>query len=61
MWSVNHKIGVLEMIDIVDANSNVATLVIELTCNHQWNSELVTLITNRYTNVYHVEIYDHNS
>jgi len=61
MDSIDSKIGVIDMIDIVDANSNVTKLDIEVSSSyHEWNSEIVTLITNRYTNVYCIYVGDRN-
>ena len=53
MASVGRKIDVLRMINTFDANANVARVQIELDSGvNESNSQIVRLITNRYTNVY---------
>ena len=51
---------VLRIIDTLNANSNVGRVQIRLNSNHKWNSEIIILITNRYNNVYDIEVWDSN-
>jgi len=60
MLSIDNKMGVLGIIDTLNANSNVTKLLINLSSNHKWNSEIRTIIMNRYTNVYHIYVVDIN-
>ena len=53
--------NVLQIIDTINANTNVGRLRIRLDSScHKWNDELVTLIINRYTNLYTIELDDWN-
>ena len=52
---------VLRMIDTVDANSNVGTVYIIVNSDSRWNSEIVTSIINRYTNVYEIVVDNHDN
>jgi len=58
MDSIDSKMGVLRMIDTFNANTNVGIVEIEVSSDHEWNSEIVRLIINRYTNVYCIYIED---
>ena len=58
---MDSKVGVLRMINTVNTDTNIGRVDIGLTRYNQWNSEIVTLITNRYNNVYHVEVSDWNN
>ena len=60
MYSIDSKIGVLRMINTVDANSKVGEIVIGLTSSNKWNSKIVKLITSMYINVYTVLVWDGN-
>ena len=48
------------MIDTLNTNRKVTILGIILISNNKWNSEIVRLIINRYTNVYTIHIYNNN-
>jgi len=61
MYSIDSKMGVVEMIDTLNANSNVGRVWIKLDSSNKWNSEIVRLIINRYTNVYCIIISDYNN
>jgi len=50
---------VIEIIDILNANSKVAKIEIELS-RDKWNSEMVKLMINRYTNVHNIIVVDCN-
>ena len=58
MFSIDAKMSVIEMINRVNANSNVGTVNIKLHSSNEWNSEIVRLIANRYTNVYAIYVND---
>ena len=58
MFSIDAKMSVIEMINRVNANSNVGTVYIGLHSSNEWNSEIVRLIANRYTNVYAIYVND---
>jgi len=53
--------GVIEMIDTLDANSNIVAVWIRLDSDNKWDSEIVVLIINKYSNMYDIEIWDFNS
>jgi len=48
------------MINTLNANRNVGRIWIGFDSYHQWNSQIVRLMINRYTNVYFVEVDDVN-
>ena len=54
LYSISSKMSVLRMIDALDANSKVGMVQIGLNSNNEWNSEIVRLIINRYTNVHSI-------
>jgi len=51
---------VLRIIDTLNANKNVVGVWVRLHSYNEWNIEIVTLIINRYTNVYSIYIWDWN-
>jgi len=52
--------GMLRMIDTVNTNSKVRIVYIELNSSNRWNSEIVGLMIDRYTNVYAIYVDDLN-
>jgi len=52
--------GVLRMINTLNANKNIGIVLIRLDSNHKWNSEILTLIKNRYTNMHSIHLRDYN-
>jgi len=60
MWSIDSKIDVIEMINTLNANRNVGRINITFNVSNKWNSEILILIANRYTNVYSIGISDSN-
>ena len=52
---------VLRMIEIANANSNVAEVQIRIDSRHQYNDEIVIAIMNRYSSVYKIRIVDWNN
>ena len=60
MQSIDSKIEVLRIIDTLNANKNVVGVWVRLHSYNEWNIEIVTLIINRYTNVYSIYIWDWN-
>ena len=50
----------LRMIDTVNTNSKVRIVYIELNSSNRWNSEIVGLMIDRYTNVYAIYVDDLN-
>ena len=48
------------MIDTLNANKNVGYVWIRICSSSKWNSEIVAIIANSYTNVYHIRICDYN-
>ena len=49
------------MIDTLNANTNVGTVYIRLNSSNKWNSEIVRLMINRFTNVYDIYVSDWNN
>jgi len=60
MYSVDSKMGVIEMIDRLNANSKVGIVRIGHYSDSQWNNEVVTLITNRYTNMHTIGVHNYD-
>ena len=60
MFSIDNKMSVLRMIDTLNANKNVGYVWIRICSSSKWNSEIVAIIANSYTNVYHIRICDYN-
>jgi len=59
--STDHKMEVLEMIDRVNANSNVGEVRISIDSKYmKWNSEILIMMMNRYRNVYHIDLNQRN-
>jgi len=48
------------MINTLNANRNVRIVWIRLSSDHKWNSEILRMIANRYTNVYVIYVADDN-
>jgi len=48
------------MINTLNTDSNVGIVWIRLSSHHKWNSEIVKMIMNRYTNVYYIYVLDKN-
>ena len=61
MLSINRKMDVLRMIDTLNVNTNVGIVLITLDSSNKWNNEILTLIINRYTNVYYIYVVDYNN
>jgi len=61
MRSIDSKMGLLRIINMLNANSNVGTVSIELYNSNKWNSEIITMIANRYTNSYYIHVVDWNN
>jgi len=61
MRSIDSKMDVLRMIDILDANSKVGEVSIGLRSDIKWNSEILRMIIDRYTNVYTIYVRDDNT
>ena len=49
------------MIETLNANSNVGVVKIILYSDSKWNSEILTMILDRYTNVYFIYFIDYNN
>jgi len=49
------------MIERLNSNANVGVVVIELSSDNKWNNEILTIIANKYSNVYHIEVHDYNN
>ena len=60
MYSVDSKMDMLRIIDILNANSKVGEVFIQLSNKNKLNSEILTSITNRCTNVHTIDLYNHN-
>jgi len=60
LHSIDDKMNVLRMIDRVNANSKVGIVRIRLDSDYKWNSEILTLIANKYTNIYAISVWDYN-
>ena len=48
------------MINTLNANSNVGIVRIILNSSNKWNSEIVRLMIDRFTNVYYIYVHDIN-
>ena len=46
------------MINTLNANSNVGEVYIGLSSDKEWNDEVITIMMNRYSNIYDISIYD---
>ena len=53
--------GVLRMIDTLDANRNVERIGITLHSNNKLNDEILTTMMNKYTKVYCIYVDDCNN
>ena len=53
--------GVLEMIDILDANRNLGRVWITLHSDNKFNDKILTTMMNKYTNVYDIYVFDLNN
>ena len=60
LQSIDSKMNVLRMIDRLNANSKVGIVRIRLDSDYKWNSEILTLIANKYTNIYAISVWDYN-
>ena len=60
LCSISSKMEVLDMIDKLDANSNVGHIYIGIGSNNQLNYEIVIIMINRFSNVYWIELGDSN-
>ena len=49
------------MINTLNANTNVGKVWIGLDSSNKWNSKIVKLIINRFTNVYNINVSDLNN
>jgi len=49
------------MIDKLDANKNLGKISIKFSNDCKWNSELVTKMTNKYSNLYGIHIFDNDA
>ena len=61
MYSIDNKMSVLAMINTLNANKNVGRVDIRLDSNHKWNNEILRMMIDRFTNVYHINVWDHNN
>ena len=50
----------LGMIDTLNANKNVGIVRIRLNSRCEWNNEMLRMIIDRFTNVYHIGLVDEN-
>jgi len=49
------------MISTLNAAHKVAVLKISVDPNHEYNQHLISEIATNYTNIYNIEIIDHNN
>ena len=49
------------MINTLNADTNVGRVEIVLDTDSKWNSEIVRLMINRFTNVYCIYVFDGNN
>ena len=50
----------LRMIDTLNANSNVGEIIIGLHSSIEWNDEVVSMMMNRFSNMYCINVWDYN-
>ena len=48
------------MIDKLNVNHKVGTIVIGFSLNNKWNQYMIQLMKDRYHNVYKIEVVDDN-
>ena len=53
--------SVLEMIDTLNANSNVGSVKVGIDNSIEWNDQVVTIMMNRFSNIYDISILDYNN
>ena len=53
--------SVLGMINTLNANKNVGRVVIDLSSSRKWNNEILRMMIDRFTNVYHISVIDANN
>ena len=56
MNSIDNKMSVLAMINTLNANKNVGLVDIRLHSSIEWNNEILRMMIDRFTNVYHIEV-----
>jgi len=60
MFSIDDKMSVLGMINTLNANKNVGIVSIGLYSSNKWNNEILRMMIDRFTNVYHIIVFDYN-
>jgi len=50
----------LRMIDTLNANSNVGEITIRLDSIIEWNDEIISMMMNRFSNMYCINVWDWN-
>jgi len=50
----------IEIINRLNVDTKVRILDIQIDKNSQWNSQIISTITNKYVNIYSISIYNHN-
>ena len=49
------------MINTLNANSNVGTVVISFDDRNEWNDDILKLVISRYSNIYDISVSDYNN
>jgi len=52
--------SVLRLIDTLNADSKVGRVIIEFRSSNEWNDQIIMMIINKYSNVYHIGITHYN-
>ena len=60
MFSIDDKMSVLGMINTLNANKNVGIVSIGLDISMKWNNQILRMMIDRFTNVYHIIVFDYN-
>ena len=60
LCSIDSKIELLTMIDLVNANKSVGIVSIGVDSYNEWNNEIIAIMIDRYTNLYGINLWDGN-
>jgi len=60
MISIDNRMSVVRMIDRLNANKNVGVVWIRLDSSMEWNNEILRMMVDKFTNIYHINVWDWN-
>ena len=60
MFDIDNRMSVIKMINALNANINVGSVMIALHSDIEWNNEILRMIIDRFTNIYSIGIVDIN-